>query len=111
MKLLLIIFSTILPSSLLFGQSSEYNKFTVRSIVLFNGFDYSLNKNSAIGLIDGSLLGNINGNNVETSKTNEIGCYYLYAFNCAYCDTYVVSGSLSSVSIENTTKDSSTYAV
>ena len=62
-------------------------------------------------MIVGSLPENINENNIETSKTNEIGCYYLYAFNCAYCDTYVVSGSLSSVSIENTTKDSSTYAV
>ena len=59
-------------------------------------------------MVVGSLPENINESNIETSTTNEIGCYYLYAFNYAHCDSYFFSGSLSSVSIEYTTIDSST---
>ena len=91
------------------NYSDEYNKFSVRSLILFNGFDYSLTKNSGLGLFVGSFPGTINENNIETSQANTIGTYYVYAFNCVYCDTYFVGSSINSATIEYTTKDSSTY--
>ena len=66
-------------------------------------------KNISEGFSRNVLSASFNENNIETSQANTIGTYYVFAFNCVYCDTYFVGSSINSATIEYTTKDSSTY--
>ena len=69
-KLLTSIFLFLILTSPLFGQSSEENKFTFRSLLLISGLDYSLDQNSGVGFFVGQVSRNINKNNIEKFRTN-----------------------------------------
>ena len=109
-NLLTSIFLLLILTSPLFGQSSEENKFTFRSFLLLNSLDYSLDQNSAVGLFVGQVSGKVNENNIETAEQTFYGTVYSYAFECNFCDTFIVASALGTGSTDYETKDGSIYS-
>jgi len=109
-KLLTTIFLVFILTTQLFGQSSEENKFTFRSFLLLNSLDYSLDQNSAVGLFVGQVSGKVNENNIETAEQTFYGTVYSYAFECNFCDTFIVASALGTGSTDYKTKDGSIYS-
>ena len=79
-NLLTSIFLFLILTSPLFGQSSEENKFTFRSLLFLNSIDYSLSQNSAVGFFVGQVSGKVNENNIEKLEQTFYGSVYAYAF-------------------------------
>ena len=75
-NLLTSIFLFLILTSPLFGQSSEENKFTFRSLLFLNSIDYSLNQNSAVGFFVGQVSGKVNENNIEKLEQTFYGSVY-----------------------------------
>ena len=109
-KLLTTIFLVFILTTPLFGQSSEENKFTFRSFLLLNSLDYSLDQNSAVGLFVGQVSGKVNKNNIEKLEQTFYGSVYVYAFECYFCDTFLVASALATGSTDYETKDGSIYS-
>ena len=109
-KLLTTIFLVFILTTQLFGQSSEENKFTFRSFLLINSLDYSLSQNSAVGFFVGQVSGKVNENNIETAEQTFYGTVYSYAFECNFCDTFIVASALGTGSTDYKTKDGSIYS-
>ncbi len=109
-KLLTTIFLVFILTTQLFGQSSEENKFTFRSFLLLNSLDYSLDQNSAVGFFVGQVSGKVNENNIETAEQTFYGTVYSYAFECNFCDTFIVASALGTGSTDYKTKDGSIYS-
>ena len=89
-KILTSIFLLLILTTPLFGQSSEENKFTFRSLLLINSLDYNLDENNGVGFVIGSFEQNINENNIEKSSNSFIGVFYAYVFECVFCDSFFV---------------------
>ena len=83
-NLLTSIFLFLILTSPLFGQSSEENKFTFRSLLLLNSIDYSLSQNSAVGFFVGQVSGKVNENNIEKLEQTFYGSVYVYALVCYF---------------------------
>ena len=66
-KILISIFLILILTTPLFGQSSEENKFTFRSLLLINSLDYNLDANNGVGVVIGSFDRNINENNISSN--------------------------------------------
>ena len=101
------IFLFLILTSTLFGQSSEENKFTFRSLLLINGLDYSLDQNSGVGFFVGQVSRNINKNNIEKLQSTFYGSAYVYAFECYFCDSFLVVSTLGTGSTDYVTRDGS----
>jgi len=108
-KLLTTIFLVFILTTQLFGQSSEENKFTFRSFLLLNSLDYSLDQNSAVGFFVGQVSGKVNENNIEKLEQTFYGSVYVYAFECYFCDTFLVVSGIGTGSTDYETKDGSKY--
>ena len=106
-KLLISIFLLLILTTPLFGQSSEENKFTFRSLLLINSLDYNLDANNGVGVVIGSFDRNINENNIEKSSNNLIGVYHAYVFECVFCDTFLIVTTLGNGETVFETKDGS----
>ena len=109
-KILTSIFLLLILTTPLFGQSSEENKFSFRSFLLINSLDYSLSQNSAVGFFVGQVSGNVNENNIEKLEQTFYGSVYVYAFECYFCDTFLVASALARGSTNYETKDGSIYS-
>jgi hypothetical protein len=77
---------------------------------LLNSLDYSLDQNSAVGLFVGQVSGKVNENNIETAEQTFYGTVYSYAFECNFCDTFIVASALGTGSTDYKTKDGSIYS-
>ena len=108
-KLLTSIFLFLILTSPLFGQSSEENKFTFRSLLLISGLDYSLDQNSGVGFFVGQVSRNIKKNKIEKSQSTFYGSAYVYAFECYFCDSFLVVSTLGTGSTDYVTIDGSHY--
>ena len=108
-KLLTSIFLFLILTSPLFGQSSEENKFTFRSLLLISGLDYSLDQNSGVGFFVGQVSRNIKKNKIEKSESTFYGSAYVYAFECYFCDSFLVVSTLGTGSTDYETNDGSRY--
>ena len=108
-KILISIFLILILTTPLFGQSSEENKFTFRSLLLINSLDYNLDANNGVGVVIGSFDRNINENNIEKSSNNLIGVYHAYVFECVFCDTFLIVTTLGNGETVFETKDGSKY--
>ena len=108
-KILTSIFLLLILTTPLFGQSSEENKFTFRSLLLINSLDYNLDENNGVGFVIGSFEQNINENNIEKSSNSFIAVVYAYAFECVFCDTFLVVSTLGNGDSVFETKDGSKY--
>jgi hypothetical protein len=108
-KILTSIFLLLILTTPLFGQSSEENKFTFRSLLLINSLDYNLDENNGVGFVVGNFEQNINENNIEKSSNSFIGVFYAYAFECVFCDTFFVISTLGNGDSVFETKDGSKY--
>ena len=80
-KILTSIFLLLILTTPLFGQSSEENKFTFRSLLLINSLDYNLDENNGVGFVIGSFEQNINENNIEKSSNSFIGVFMRMRLN------------------------------
>ena len=109
-NLLTSIFLFLILTSPLFGQSSEENKFTFRSLLFLNSVDYSLNQNSAVGFFVGQVSGKVNENNIEKLEQTFYGPVYAYAFECYFCDTFLVVSGIGTGTTDYETKDGSIYS-
>ena len=109
-KILTSIFLLLILTTPLFGQSSEENKFTFRSFLLLNSLDYSLDQHSAVDFFLGQFSGNINENNIEKAERTFYGTVYSYAFECNFCDTFIVASALGTGSTDYKTIDGSIYS-
>ena len=101
------IFLFLILTSPLFGQSSEGNKFTFRSLLLINGLNYSLDQNSGVGFFVGQVSRNIKKNKIEKSESTFYGSAYVYAFECYFCDSFLVVSTLGTGSTDYVTRDGS----
>ena len=108
-KILISIFLILILTTPLFGQSSEENKFTFRSLLLINSLDYNLDANNGVGVVIGIFDQNINENNIEKSSNNLIGVYHAYVFECVFCDTFLFVTTLGNGETVFETKDGSKY--
>ena len=109
-NLLTSIFLFLILTSPLFGQSSEENKFTFRSLLFLNSIDYSLSQNSAVGFFVGQVSGKVNENNIEKLEQTFYGSVYAYAFECYFCDTFLVVSGIGTGTTDYETKDGSIYS-
>jgi len=90
-------------ASPLFGQSSEENKFAVRTSIIAHALTYNLDKNNGVGFHFGQLSVKINEDIID------IGVNYGYAFDCINCDSFWIITLLGPYSAVFTTDDGSTY--
>ena len=86
------------------------NKYTFRSFLLINSLDYSIDKNSAVGFFVGQVSGKVNENNIEKLEQTFYGSVYVYAFECYFCDTFLVVSGIGTGSTDYETKDGSIYS-
>ena len=70
----------------------------------------SLNKNSGVGFFVGQVSRNINKNNIEKLEQTFYGSVYVYAFECYFCDTFLVVSGIGTGSTDYETKDGSIYS-
>ena len=91
------------------SDPNEENKFTFRSLLLINSLDYNLDENTGVGFVIGSFEQNINENNIEKSSNSFIAVVYAYAFECVFCDTFLVVSTLGNGDSVFETKDGSKY--
>ncbi len=108
-KLLTSIFLFLFLTTPLFSQSSEENKFAVRTSILAHALSYNLDKNNGVGFHFGQLFQEINEDNIEKGVNNFIGVDYRYEFDCINCDSFFIITLLWNGSANFTTDDGSTY--
>ena len=89
-KLLTSIFLLLILNTPLFGQSSEENRFAVRTSIFAHALTYNLDKQNGVGFHFGQLSQEINENNIEKGVNSFFGINYAYAFNCINCDSIFV---------------------
>ena len=80
-NLLTSILLFLILTSPLFGQSSEENKFAVRTSIFAHALTYNLDKNNVVGFHFGQLSTDINEDNIEKGVNCFIGVNYRYAFD------------------------------
>ena len=74
-------------------------------MLLINGLNYSLDQNSGVGFFVEQVSRNINKNNVEKLEQTFYGSAYVYAFECYFCDSFLVVSTLGTVSTDYVTRD------
>ena len=72
-------------------------------MLLINGLDYSLDQNSGVGFFVGQVSRNINKNNIEKLQSTFYGSAYVYAFECYFCDSFLVVSTLGTGSTDYVT--------
>ena len=109
-KLLTSIFLLLILTTSLFGQSSEENKFAVRTSIFAHALTYNLDKQNGVGFHFGQLSTKINEDNIEKGVNSFIGVNYGYAFDCINCDSFWIITLLGTGNATFTTDDGSTYS-
>ena len=108
-KLLTSIFLLLIWTTPLFGQSSDENKFAVRTSIFAHALTYNLDKNNVVGFHFGQLSTDINEDNIEKGVNSFFGINYAYVFNCVNCDSFFIGTLLGTGNATFTTDDGSTY--
>jgi len=108
-NLLTSIFLLLILTTPLFGQSSEENKFAVRTSIFAHALTYNLDKQNGVGFHFGHLSQEINEHNIEKGVNSFIGVNFGYAFDCINCDSFWIITLLGTGSSVFTTDDGSTY--
>ena len=103
------IFLCLILTSPLFGQSSEDQKFAVRTSIFAHALTYNLDKHNGVGFHFGQLSIDINEDNIEKGEISFFGVNYGYAFDCINCDSFWILPLLGPYSAVFTTDDGSTY--
>ena len=111
MKILLTsIFLLLILTTPLFGQSSEENRFAVRTSIFAHALTYNLDKQNGVGFFFGQLSTDINEDNIEKGVNSFFGVNYGYAFDCINCDSFWIITLLGTGNATFTTDDGSTYS-
>ena len=76
---------------------------------MINGLDYSLDQNSGVGFFVGQVSRNINRNNIEKLEQTFYRSTYVYAFECYFCDSFLVVSTLGTGSTDYVTIAGSHY--
>ena len=108
-KLLTSILLLLILTTPLLGQSSEENKFAVRTSIFAHALTYNLDTNNVVGFHFGQLSTDINEDNIEKGVNSFIGVNYGYAFNCINCESFWIITLLGTGNATFTTDDGSTY--
>ena len=70
---------------------------------MINGLNYSLDQNSGVGFFVGQVSRNINKNNIEKLEQTFYRSAYVYAFECYFCDSFLVVSTLGTGSTDYVT--------
>ena len=76
---------------------------------MINGLNYSLDQNSGVGFFVEQVSRNINKNNVEKLEQTFYWSAYVYAFECYFCDSFLVVSTLGTGSTDYVTIAGSHY--
>ena len=109
-NIILSVILTVLITYPLFGQSSDENRFAIRTAFVAHSLTYNLDKQNAFGFQLGQFSTEINQDNIQKIEKSFYGFNYAYAYECINCDSFFVVTFLNNGSSVITAYDGSTYS-